>query len=268
MTAFLIVLAILVVIFAFILSIRATFFITYDNGWSTRVKVLFFEKDIKLSELLSFVLFPKETAEAAADNKKSKKQKQVNETEEKNEKSVETEKSVEKSTATELTGEETGTGSHRNSSESNNETTQQTSDKKEKPTKQKPNFIKEIYDKDGICGIMGLVSTLYYTVVSAMTTLIKDFYISQLYVKIITGGSDAAEIAKNHGRVCSFYYPFIGAVRNGMKVKNYEEEIYADFLAPYTETGLDLVISLSVKNLLGIVLSAGKTFLVNFIKNK
>ena len=53
-----------------------------------------------------------------------------------------------------------------------------------------------------------------------------------------------------------------------MKVKNYEEEIYADFLAPYTETGLDLVISLSVKNLLGIVLSAGKTFLVNFIKNK
>ncbi len=76
MTAFLIVMAVIVAVFAFILSIRATFFITYDNGWSTRIKVLFFEKDIKLSELLNFVLFPKETAEVAAENNKNRQVKQ------------------------------------------------------------------------------------------------------------------------------------------------------------------------------------------------
>lgn len=259
MTAFLIVMAVIVAVFAFILSIRTTFFITYDNGWSTRIKVLFFEKDIKLSELLNFVLFPKETAEVVAENKKSKKQKQASETKSDNPSDKTTVSSV---------PDETQNNELENTPSKSDENTEKSNEKNQTPAQQKPNFIKNIYDKDGICGIMGLVSTLYYTVVSALSTLIKDFYISKLYVKIITGGNDAAEIAKTHGRVCSVYYPFIGAVRNGMKVKNYEEEIYADFLAPYTETGLDLVISLSVKNLLGIVLSAGKTFLVNFIKNK
>ena len=53
MKIFLIVVAVLALIIIAVCSLSATVTLVYDKGWSTRVKVLFFEKDIVLSELLS-----------------------------------------------------------------------------------------------------------------------------------------------------------------------------------------------------------------------
>lgn len=241
MQTFLIVLAVLVVVLVLVLSVRATFYVSYHGVWRTRVRILFFEKEISLSQLLQLVLFPKQSGEAAAKAVKEKKSA-------KKEQPAQTDGAPEKSkTPAESAAPQAG-------------------DTPAKPKKQ--NYLQSIYAEDGICGILDLVSTLLSTAGAAVGRLFKDFYISDLYVKIITGGTDAAQIAQNHGRTCALYYPLIGVVRNGMKVANYQEIIFADYLAQQTETEMSLVISLSVKNLFGILFSAGKTFLVNFIKNK
>lgn len=71
MIVFLIILAVFAVIIAAILSVSATFTVVYDGNWSTRVKVLWIEKDIVLTKILSFILFPEKSAD---DVKKKKKE--------------------------------------------------------------------------------------------------------------------------------------------------------------------------------------------------
>ena len=53
MKVFLIILAVLIIIVAAVLSLSATVTLVYDKGWHTRIKVLFIEKDIVLSKILS-----------------------------------------------------------------------------------------------------------------------------------------------------------------------------------------------------------------------
>lgn len=78
MKTFLIILAVIVLIFAIILSLSAEATVIYDNGWHTTVQVLFIKKDIELSKILNFVLFPdKAGKEAAEKQKERKKTKQI-----------------------------------------------------------------------------------------------------------------------------------------------------------------------------------------------
>ena len=79
MKIFLIVLAVIVVIFAIILSLSAEVTVVFDNGWHTRVKVLFIEKDIQLSKELSFLVAPEKAAqEVSAEHKEQNRQKSRN----------------------------------------------------------------------------------------------------------------------------------------------------------------------------------------------
>ena len=74
MKVFLIIVAVLVVIIALICSLSATVTLVYDKGWHTKIKVLFIEKDIILSEILNFILFPEKKAKDVAEENKKKKQ--------------------------------------------------------------------------------------------------------------------------------------------------------------------------------------------------
>ena len=58
MKVFLIIVAVLAVIIIAILSLSASVTLVYDKGWHTKIQILFIEKDIVLSKILSFVLFP------------------------------------------------------------------------------------------------------------------------------------------------------------------------------------------------------------------
>ena len=73
MKVFLIIVAVLAVIIIAILSLSATVTLVYDKGWHTKIQFLFIEKDIVLSKILSFVLFPEKKAEEAAKESKNKK---------------------------------------------------------------------------------------------------------------------------------------------------------------------------------------------------
>ena len=280
MKVFLIILAVLVLLIAIILSLSAEFTIIFDNGWSTKIKVLWIEKDIELSKLLNFLLFPEKAAEDAAekaadeiiggadeatavvvaDGKDGPTAVFVAEADESKEK-VEIPPPDEEHHLTEEEIEEI--------------TRQLAAAEKAKeepkptpPQDAKPNFIKKLWLEEGIVGIMELVTNLLETAGTAVSTLMKGLHIYSLYVKMIIGGGDAADIAEKYGSLAGHYQPIKGVILNQMKVDNYDDYIIADFIAPRSEYELQLIAGLNVGLLLKMGLRAGRVFLVNLIKNK
>lgn len=259
MKVFLIILAVIVLLFAIILSLSATVTLVYDNGWHTSVQVLFIEKDIVLSKILNFVLFPDKAGKEAAEKQKEKKQ----------------DKEAEKKEPKQPKGEaqpvsEENVVQQPKSVESEVKVEEQPTEPKsqEEPQPKKQNAITKIVDEDGIVGIMLLASNLVETLNTAVITLFKGLHIYSLYVRIIVGGADADEIARAYGRICGFYYPLKGMILNGMKVDQYDDYIQPDFIAPANEYEFQLIASMNVALILKIGIKAGIKFLVNLIKNK
>lgn len=252
MKVFLIIVGVLILIGVLICSLSATFTIIYDNKWKTTIQVLWIEKDIELTKILSFILFPDKAAEKVK-KKKSKAEEKPEEPPQKAEKPP-------KEAVITITDSETG----ETVAEIKKEKPEAEEKKPEQP--KKPNFIKNMWDKDGIVGIMEFVTNLLETAGSAINALFRGFHIYSLYVKIIVGGNDAADIANTYGKICKYYYPLKGIILNGMRVDNCDDMIMPDFIAPSSEYGLQLIGSLSVGALLKMLLKAGKTFVINIIK--
>ncbi len=262
MKVLLIILAVLVVLFLIISSVKAELTVIFDNGWTTKVKVLFIEKDVKLTQLLSFLISPDKAGKEAAEKSKQQIEEKKNEKKQASaqgqadsdgaegniqpdEKTSETDKSEE--TETEIA-----------------EVTESIPEKK--PEKKNP--IQKIMDEDGVVGILLFASNLLQSVNTAITTLIKGLHIYSLYVKMIIGGGNAADIGEKYGSICGWYYPLKGIILNQMKVDMYDDLVVPDFIAPRSEYELQFIGSISVGLLLKVGIKAGKTFLVNYIKNR
>lgn len=251
MKVFLIILAVIVFLVAVILSLSAEATIIYDNGWHTSVQILFIKKDVELSKILNFVLFPEKAGKEAAEKKKQKKE----------QKPDNTQKQPENTDIVQETQE--------NTEETKADATAPAVNSESQPQQPpKKNVIQKIIDEDGIVGIMLLVSNLLETVNTAVVTLFRGLHIYSLYVKMIIGGGDADEIARSYGNICGMYYPIKGIILNGMKVDQYDDYIQPDFLATHNEYEFQLIASLNVALILKVGLKAGKTFLINLIKNR
>lgn len=248
MKVFLIILAVLIVLFAIILSLSAEATIIYDKGWKTSVQVLFIKKDIELGKLINFILFPDKAGKQAAEEKRKKKENKENK--ENKETDGQEQKEAKKPVQS--------TGAHP-TDEAKTE---------QQPEAKKQNFITKLIDEEGIVGILTLVSNLLETASTAMTTLFRGLHIYSLYVKMIIGGGDAAQIAQDYGKICGIYYPIKGVILNGMKVDQYDDLIEPDFIAPQNEYEFQLIASINVALLLKVGIKAGITFLKNMIKNK
>ena len=70
MKVFLIIVGVLFLLGVIICSLSATFTIIYDNKWKTTIQVLWIEKDIELTKLLSFIFFPEKAAEKVKNKNK------------------------------------------------------------------------------------------------------------------------------------------------------------------------------------------------------
>lgn len=238
MKVFLIIIAVIAVLIIAVCSLSATVTIVYDKKWSTKLSVLFIEKDIELSKILSFLLFPEKKAKDVSEKKKSKKDEKAE-------------------PAAESSGETTA--------EPKNADTEKT-DKKTAPAK--PNPIQKLWQDEGIVGILSMVSNLLETANSAILTLIRGLHIYSLYVMILVGGYDADMIGRAYGKLCQYYYPVKGLILNQMKVDNYDDVIQPDFLAERNEYEFQLIASISVGLLLKVVIKAGIVFLKNLLQNK
>lgn len=242
MKVFLIILIVLIVLFAFILSLSAEATIIYDKGWKTSVQVLFIKKDIELGKIINFILFPDKAGKQAAEEKKKKKESKKAQNQEQK--------------------------ADENPSENTQPQAENEEISEQVPAQKKQNFITKLIDEEGIVGILTLVSNLLETVSTAMTTLFRGLHIYSLYVKMIIGGGDAAQIAQDYGRICGIYYPIKGVILNGMKVDQYDDLIEPDFIAEQNEYEFQLIASINVALLLKVGIKAGITFLKNMITNK
>lgn len=257
MKTFLIILAVIVLLFAIILSLSAEATVIYDNGWHTTVQVLFIKKDVELSKILNFVLFPDKAGKEAAEKQKEKKKSKADSAKPVIQENKEEIKQV------------TEPKENKKETNDNSEVKVEPEKPKTEPKQQpKKNPIAKIIDEDGIVGIMLLTSNLVETLNTAVITLFKGLHIYSLYVKMIVGGADADEIARAYGRICGFYYPLKGMILNGMKVDQYDDYIQPDFIAPANEYEFQLIASINIALILKIGIKAGAKFLVNLIKNK
>lgn len=254
MKVFLIIVAVLAVIIALICSLSATVTLVYDNGWHTKIQVLFIEKDIILSEILNFILFPEKKAKDVAEESKNKK------------KEKKTKKEPDKAETVEIIEGEDGPAAVFVAEK--DETKTADADKNQAAEKKKSNPIKKMWDEEGIVGILSFVSNLLETANSAISTLIRGLHIYSLYVMILVGGGDADMIARSYGTLCKYYYPVKGMILSAMKVDNYDDYIQPDFIADKTEVEFQLIGSISVGLLLKVALKAVFVFLKNLIKNK
>ena len=255
MKVFLIVLAVIVLLIVFILSLSAEATVVYDGGWKTTVQVLFIKKDVELSKILNFVLFPDKAGKAAAEKSNKKKNKPPKEKD-----SLPTEATPKADNKAEKYDDEIIVEADIKNNNDNSNSAE--------PKQKSPNMITKIIDEDGIVGIMTLVSNLIETLNTAVTTLFRGLHIYSLYVSILVGGADAAEIATAYGKICGVYYPVKGMILNGMKVDRYDDYIQPDFIAERNEYEFQLIASMSVGLVLKIGIKAGFTFLLNLIKNK
>lgn len=255
MKVFLIIVAVLAVIIIAVLSLSATVTLVYDKGWHTKVQILFIEKDIVLSKILSFILFPEKKAELVAKESDEKKKSK------KNSKSKKKESTPEKVAEAAVEAEERSLETEEQAKE--NETT---ATPQEKPAKVNP--IKNLWDTQGIVGMLDLFTNLAETANNAVLTLFRGLHIYSLYVMILVGGGDADLIARAYGTLCKYYYPLKGIILNGMKVDNYDDYIQPDFIADRTEFEFQLIASINVKLILKVGIKAGIIFIRNLIKNK
>ncbi len=258
MKVFLIVVGVIVLLISAIMSLSATITIIHDKGWTTRIKVLWIEKDIVLSEVLSFILFPekkaKDVAEKGKDKKSGNSEEPVNEPEQEVNTPIEN-KVSEPEISVEVTAKD-------------EEKTEPSQKAEEKTQPKKPNPIMKIWQEEGIVGILSLLSNVIETANSAILTLFRGLHIYSLYVMILVGGGDADVIARRYGTICKYYYPIKGIILNGMKVDNYDDYVQPDFIADHTEFEMQFIASISVGLLTRMLLKAGIVFLKNLIINK
>ena len=238
MKVFLIIVAVLAVIIIAILSLSATVTLVYDKGWHTKIQILFIEKDIVLSKILSFVLFP---------DKKNK----------------ETQTPIEKVSDVAVEAEEKSL-----ETDETQKTEEVKSEDKKSEQPPKPNPLKKIWDTQGIVGILDLLTNVAETANNAVLTLFRGLHIYSLYVMILVGGGDADLIARAYGTLCKYYYPLKGMILNGMKVDNFDDYIQPDFLAERTEFEFQLIASINVKLILKVGFKAVFIFIKNLIINK
>ena len=271
MTATLIAVAIILLSLTGILSISATFTVIYDNKWTTTVKILWWEKEIKLSSILNFILFPDKAAQQARTKQEEKGAEKKAE-----DKKAEPKPAAKKANASNAkpAAKKADASKPKPASKKSDASVQVASkpapENENAPAPQKaskPNYIKKLYDDEGIVGIFLLISNMFQSASTAINTLFRGFHIYSLYVKIIVGGGDAADVAEKYGQICSCFYPVKGLILNGMKVDEYDELFIPDFIAPRSEYGLQLIGAISLRLLLKIGFSAVKTFLINMIQN-
>ena len=257
MKVFLIIVAVLAIIIIAILSLSATVTLVYDKGWHTKIQILFIEKDIILSKILSFVLFPEKKAEEVAKESENKK------------KSKKDQKSKDKETPAEKVADVAVEAEEKSLETDEIEKTEEAkAENKKSEQPQKPNPLKKLWDTQGIVGMLDLFTNVAETANNAVLTLFRGLHIYSLYVMILVGGGDADLIARAYGTLCRYYYPLKGIILNGMRVDNYDDYIQPDFIADRTEFEFQLIASINVKLILKVGFKAVFIFIKNLIINK
>lgn len=118
--------------------------------------------------------------------------------------------------------------------------TAQSAEETAQPVENKPkakgnSLLKQIYLDHGYDGIVKMLRAVGDSLGSFFGKLYKTVVFDELYITMITSGSDAADTAINHGRLCAWAYPILGKLVSTSKVRKYDFDFTPDFLAQKNE---------------------------------
>lgn len=106
---------------------------------------------------------------------------------------------------------------------------------KAKPKKESSSPWRDIYEENGIGGLINILKYIVNTVKKSSKTLINHLIVNKLKIVITVADEDAAETAIKYGRTCSAVYPLIGILLSNLNCKSYEASVQADFNKNETE---------------------------------
>ncbi len=121
------------------------------------------------------------------------------------------------------------------STETENPVEEKSEESTEKPEKKGNSFLKQIYLDHGYDGIVKMLNAVGKSLGGFFGKLYKTVVIDELYITMITTGSDAADTALKHGKLCAWAYPILGKLVSTCKVKKYDFDFSPDFLGKKSE---------------------------------
>ncbi len=198
------VLAGIVALFVILFSLRVSLIIDYSDKTVVTLKYLF----------LKIPLVDTSKPEKEKKEKKKKKDKKAKENK--------TENTVEEATESADTATD-GVDATTEGSEPTNE--------KAKPEKKQGNsLLKQLYLDEGYEGIEKMLRAVGNSLGKFFGKLYKTLVFDELYITMITVGSDAADTAIKHGKLCAWAFPVLGKLVSTSKVKKYDFDFSPDFL--------------------------------------
>ncbi len=111
------------------------------------------------------------------------------------------------------------------------EAPQEEAPQEEKPKTKGNSLLKQIYTDHGYDGIVKMLGGVKTSLGGFFGKLYKTVVFDELYITMVTAGSDAADTAIKHGNLCAWAYPILGKLVSTSKVRKYDFDFSPDYLA-------------------------------------
>jgi hypothetical protein len=135
-----------------------------------------------------------------------------------------------------------------------NEKTDKTKEKTDKTKEKRPNPFVLFYKNQGAEGFAQLLENLGMALSGFFRGLLRCFIIEELFIYFTVAKGDAADTAIAYGQTCARVYPAMGAAVTYMKVRAYDFDVRADYLAGRSAASGEGILSVRPLRLLGAAL--------------
>lgn len=101
----------------------------------------------------------------------------------------------------------------------------------EKPQQQKKkeSLLKRYYEKNGLDGLLSIISDVANLAYSTIKGLLEHIVIEKFDVDITICGEDAADTALSYGKTCGVFYSAVSAILSIAKCEDYNLNVTPDF---------------------------------------
>lgn len=144
--------------------------------------------------------------------------------------------------------------------------------KEEKPKEKKPkgdNFVMRFYHEQGFDGVIQFLSDILHALNTMFGDIFKrSFVVEKLFLHMCVGKSDAAQTALTYGKTCTAVYPALGYLCNTLRVRKYDADITADYLAGKSTASLIMAVSVRPIKLTNTLVRFAFRAVVSYIKAK
>ena len=109
----------------------------------------------------------------------------------------------------------------------------------------KPSMLRDLWNVHGYDGLVKMLKDTVAALNRFTGGMLGSIVIEKLFFDMRVSSDDAAQTAVDYGKQCALLYPLFGSVVTRLKVKEYDVNIYPDYLAGKNQTYLTCVAAVS-----------------------